>query len=416
MYQIPTSFPMDGSSLYFMAQAAPDHTNVYRFTITLTEPVCPQTLQKAADSIVPRFPTIAARFCPGAFSYTMAPVSQPPQALPDPGLLHTMSKEELERCAYRLYYREDQIILEFFHALADGYGALTFIRGLAAAYLHLRHGFCGPERENMLLAEPDWDAEWEDAYRRHSGGTVTALPQRFACRIPGGSPGDGIGIGSLQVSTQKLRQAAKQSGVSVTTLLSELMAEAVMELQVKNGNAKRPVRIMVPVDLRRQFPSKTLRNFVLYALPTLEAEDLRHSRHQRLMKFQEQLRRQLDRNFLAGQITRNQKIQTNPLFRLLPTSWKFCLMRLSNLIFGETNSSITLTNLGPVAMSDTMATYIKNIEVFLTPRRKSPYNCGLLTCGDITNITISRFGSHTALEDSFFQKLQTLLNFDTPVV
>lgn len=50
------SYAIDHSAILYLAQMGADHTNVYRFSMMLTEPVCPRTLQKAADRFFSGFP------------------------------------------------------------------------------------------------------------------------------------------------------------------------------------------------------------------------------------------------------------------------------------------------------------------------------------------------------------------------
>ena len=196
----------------------------------------------------------------------------------------------------------------------------------------------------------------------------------------------------------------------MTAMLSGILAEAIMDLQNKQGNKRhKPVRIMVPVDLRKRFPSKTLRNFILYALPTLEVQERDLPRLERLRRFQEQIRLQTEKAQLEPQISRNVRLQCNVLFSVVPRALKCLLLRIVYCFFGETNSSITMTNLGPVFLSEEMKQYVNHIDVHLTPRRQSPYNCGLISCGDTTSISITRFGALPELEPLFFGKLQSLL-------
>ena len=51
----------------------------------------------------------------------------------------------------------------------------------------------------------------------------------------------------------------------------------VQNIHQKMGEKKKPVQIMVPINLRRKFPSKTLRNFSLYALPCVRQADMKLS-------------------------------------------------------------------------------------------------------------------------------------------
>lgn len=412
MYLRKTSYPIDNSAILYLAQMGPDHSNVYRFTITLTEPVCPEFLQQAADRICPRFPTIFAGFRPGVFTYSVIPVEDSLQVAEDPGLLHTMLPEELEKCAYRIYYSGCCISIEAFHALTDGYGAVASFRTLAAEYLFLRYGISSPERQEMLESgEPDWEAELHDAYLDHTSATPSGLPGRYAYQLPGRDRDWKVKTSVEHFATGALLRAAKSSGVSMAAFLSGIMAEAIMEIQQRHSSRgkKEPVRIMVPVDLRRQFPSRTLRNFILYALPTLEPGEYEMPRRERMQKIYAQIRSQTSREMLAAQISRNVRLQSSWLFRIIPRIIKCAAMRIAYRFFGESNSSITMTNLGQVPLSEELKCHIRRIDVYLTPRRSSPYNCAIISCGDVTSISITRFGAHPELEQLFFSKLCSVL-------
>ena len=74
-----TLFPVDNSSILFFALMRKNHANTYRFTMTLSEPVCPETLQKAVDRIYRRFPTVIAGFLPGFFTISNSPLFSHPR-------------------------------------------------------------------------------------------------------------------------------------------------------------------------------------------------------------------------------------------------------------------------------------------------------------------------------------------------
>lgn len=410
--KIQASYPIDNSAILYLAQMGPDHTNIYRFSITMAEPVCPELLQKAADRVYSRFPTIFAGFREGAFSCSMVPAAQAPRVEEDPGLLKTMTRAEMSRCAYRIYYSGRDIIIEAFHALTDGYGAIASFRTLTAEYLYLRHGIDSPERQTMLEnGEPDWQEELRDSYLDYCDEKPSGLPNRQACQLMAEERDWQVKTVTEALQTTQLLAAAKRHGVSMTVLVTGLMAESIMELQKKQSRPgqEKPVRIMVPIDLRRQFPSRTYRNFILYALPTMEPGEERLPRQELLQRLHRQLKDQTSREKLAAQIARNVKLQRSLLFRVTPMKLKCAAMRLIYRFFGECNSSITLTNLGPVPLSDVLKEHIRKIECHLTPRRGSPYNCALISCGDTTCISLTRFGAQPELEPLFFSKLRSMV-------
>ena len=407
-------FPVDNASILYLSLIRKDHCNSYRFTMTLTEPVCPGTLQLAVDRIYRRFPTVIAGFHPGIFHYYQVPAKMPPQVQPDPGCLITMSREEIRSCAFRVYYEQSTIAIEAFHALADGFGAIACFTTLVAEYLRLKHGACIPVSETLLdLEHAPMLTELEDAYLEYEQGKPLHLPSRYAYQLPGGdSVRDAVRTHTLQLPAKKLLDASRSHGVSITTLISSVMAASVMEIQKRHKSPAqiKPVRIMVPVDLRRMFPSRTLRNFILYVLPTMEPEDSVKTMTELLRSFAGQMQTQLEQTRMASIMAYNVKTQGSWYFRIIPLFVKLALMRLAYRYFGESNSSVTVTNLGNVRLPEEMQPYVEKMEVTLTPRVRSPYNCAILSYNGQLTIRISRFPQDSELEGLFLNKLDAVLS------
>lgn len=409
-------FPIDNSAILYLALIRKDHTNTYRFTMTLKETICPETLQRAVDRIYQRFPTIIAGFHSGFFRCDQVPAESAPQVQPDPGCLITMTREEIRRCAFRIYYRDTDIILEAFHALTDGYGAVACFTTLVAEYLKLKHGIQIPVCETLVDVEQDPNLrELEDAYLQYEAGTPLHLPSRYAYQLPGGnSVRDTVYTETVQLPARYILEAARTYGVSPTALISAVMATSIMEVQQCYPDKKiRPVRIMVPVDLRRMFPSRTFRNFILYVLPTMEPTESNNPVSELIRSFAGQMQSQLDPSRLASIMAYNVRTQNAWYFRIIPLRLKLAFMRLAYRYFGESNSSITLTNLGNVRLPEEMQPYVEGIEVTLTPRARSPYNCAIISCNGHLSIQISRFRKDSPLEGIFRKKLESLLAGDS---
>ncbi len=405
-------FAIDNSSILYLALIRKDHTNIFRFTLTMSEEIQPELLQKAVDLVYHRFPSIFAGFRPGFFQYTQVQADHPPQAKPDPGCLITMTREEIAQCAYRVYYRDTQIIVESFHALSDGYGIAASFSTLAAEYLKLRYGIQIPAGYPVMDCEHTaTEDELEDSYLTYSNGKPLHMPSRYSYQLPEKEDShDTIHETPMVFPVSDVLNAARRHGVSMTALLSAVMASSVMEVQQTHpGKKLRPVRIMVPIDLRRIFPSSTLRNFILYALPTMEPQERALSIRELANKFSKQIKAHLEKDNLAGIIAYNVRTQNSPFFRVIPSGMKCALMRLAYRFFGESNSSITFTNLGNIALPAEMIPYVKSITLTMTPRARSPYNCGMLTYNGQFFINICRFPEHSNLEPIFAKKLNVIL-------
>lgn len=405
-------FEADNSAILYLSLMRRRHANVYRFTMTMTDPVCPDTLQRAVDRVYRRFPTIICGFRPDFFRYTCVPAKTPPQVRPDPGCLITMQRSEIERCAWRVFWKDNEISFEAFHAVTDGYGAVASFTTLVAEYLRLKYGIAIPLSDPLRdpEAEPG-EQELKDEYLHYAGGKPLHLPSRYAYQLPTRTKEELDVLTTKEaVSTKAILDASHRYGVSATALYSAVMAASIMEVQQRREKKLKPVRIMVPVDLRRMFPSRTLRNFILYALPTLEPEDREKPIGDIMTDFAGQLKEQVEPKRMASIMAYNVKAQASPLFRVIPRAIKLWAMRTAYRYFGESNSCITLTNLGCVKLPQEMACYIQDLQVILTPRDSSPHNCAIMSYGDHMNVNMSRFCKDKELDEVFFRKLHEVIS------
>ncbi len=406
-------YAIDNSAILYLALIRKHHTNIFRFTLQMTEEIRSELLQTAVNRVHHRFPTIFAGFRPGFFHYSQVPAERPPEVKPDPGLLINMTRQEIARCAYRVYYREKEIIIEGFHALTDGYGMVASFSTLAAEYLRLRYGLDIPTGYPVFdTGESPKTEETEDSYLKYADANPLHMPSRYSYQLPGFDPKCGpVHRETMTFSVEELLLAARRYGVSITALLSAVMASSIMELQRSCKQKKlRPVRIMVPIDLRKIFPSKTLRNFILYALPTMEASEYGCSIRELSGKFASQIKAHLEKENLAGIIAYNVKTQKRPVFKALPCRVKCALMRLAYSFFGESNSSLTMTNLGNIALPESMVPYVQAITLTMMPRVRSPYNCGMYSYNGTFFINLCRFPEQSRLEEIFSRKLRPILH------
>lgn len=405
-------YAVDNSSILYLSLIRKHHTNIFRFTITLKERVDPERLQYAVNNVHRRFPTIFAGFQSGFFHYTQVPTKNPPQVVQDPGLLINMTHEEIAQCAYRVYYKDNQVIIEGFHALTDGYGMIASFSTLIAEYLKCSYDLQIPVGYPVFdVTEPVQDEETEDSYLKYTNAMPLHLPSRYSYQLPGMDPKCGpVHRQTLVYPVEELLAASRKYRVSITALLSAVMAESVMELQHMRKEKKlRPVRIMVPIDLRKTFPSQTLRNFILYALPTMEVSEYGTSIQELALRFSRQIKDHLRKENLVGIIAYNVKTQNMLLFKLLPSRLKCSMMRLAYKYFGESNSSLTMTNLGNIALPEVMIPYVESVILTMMPRVRSPYNCGMYSYNGNFFINLCRFPKDSQIEEIFLRNLEKVL-------
>ena len=167
---------------------------------------------------------------------------------------------------------------------------------------------------------------------------------------------------------------------------------------------------MVPADMRKLANSRTLRNCALYALPTMEVSQQHLDLRQLCEVFSAQLKEQASPENLAAMASANVRTQKGWYFKILPWKLKAAALRLGYRLFGESNSSLTLTNLGRVTFPQELKAHVADLKCYMTPRVSSPYGCTILTFGDKLTLNMSSFCPEDELGRRYFDKIQTLLN------
>lgn len=405
------TYPLDNSAIIHLVARKSRHSNSFRLTVSLRDLVSPVILQEAVNRITPRFPCVIAGICPGPFQYSLVPVRQPPKVEYDAVCLAPMSRTDIRTCAVRFLYREDQISAEFFHSLTDGYGGMVVLNTLVAAYLKIRYR-CAIPTSAMTLALDTQPVSTElmDDYLTYAKGRSRRPSGGEAYQLPGQAEEDGIPwVTERFYSADQVTTAAHRYGVSVTVLLSAVMAASVRQIQNSYGKSGQNIQIMVPINLRKLFDSCTLRNFALFALLRVRQTEASGSFAQLTRLCQTQLQAQNTVEYMASVMAGNKSAAAFPLFRALPLPLKKLVLNLAYSIYGERTSCISLSNLGVVTLPEEMREYVNGIEFLLTPRIKSPYNCGVVTYDGILSIHFTRLSREPELETVFFSKLEQIL-------
>ena len=304
------------------------------------------------DIVTPLFPTIVAGIRRGIFQYTVVPVRTPPKVCLEQEYLADMPMDMIERCAMRILYCENRIAVEIFHSLTDGHGGLVFFNTLIAEYL-CQCGLISRDTANSIQCANGGDAEvTADDYMTYAGANTAPLNYEKVYKLPGKTgPNQETRITTQIYDTQELIAAAHYFGVSLTVFLTAVMAEAIFELRKQHPNVRtqqQPLQIMVPVNLRKRFASKTLRNFSLYALPYVTPLQAEIPFEKLIDCIAVQLKEQFSEEHLAAMMTTNVKLQKIPFFRLVPLCIKTFLLRIGFHFCGERNSCLSLSNLGEI--------------------------------------------------------------------
>ena len=405
---------LDNAAKIYPAAQRQNWSNVFRLSTTLTEPVDISTLKTALDVTVRRFPSIAARLRRGLFWYYLQQLEQAPDISPESSYpLTKMSRAEIRRCAFRVIVYDRRIAVEMFHSLTDGTGAMIFLKSLVAEYLQQKYNISIPAQHGVLgrLDEPS-EQELEDSFQKHAGTVQASRQSNDAWRLDGTPEADDfLNLTCFQVPVKAVLEKAHEYGVSLTCFLCAAVMMALQQLQqeqVSNPLHRKSIKILLPVNLRQLFPSKTLRNFAMYTTPEIQPKLGQYSFREICQVVHHRMGIEITPKFMSTMIATNVGNERLWAVRLIPLFLKNLVMKAVFSAVGERKSCLTLSNLGAVRIPQAMASYVERFDFILGVQATAPYNCGVLSYGDTLYINFIRNIREPLLEAKFHQVLQEM--------
>lgn len=388
---------LDNAAKIFPAVKGRELTSVFRITAELKERVKAKPLFDAIAAIEDRFPFYKVRLRAGFFWYYLEQHNVPITVEPDEERpCRAFGKDEL---MFRVLVKENHISAEFSHILTDGAGAFEFLKTLLLTYF----GKCQIPgttiSESVGSDEELLNENYEDAYKRYFKkvkSPVIKMSKAFHVpfRLKARPKFDTLkAIIPLDAITTK----AKAHEVSLTEYLTAVYIFSLQKIHnqqsafSKNRSSK-IIRIEVPVNLRKMFPSETMRNFSLYVMPGIDLR-LGHYTFDEIVKtVYHQMQLETDKKLINKMISRNVGGEKIPLVRAMPLFLKSLLLSRLYRVATRHYSGV-VTNFGKVRLPTHISDQI-NLFILIPPPPNNilKTNCGVI--GFNNNLVLS-FGNIT---------------------
>jgi hypothetical protein len=380
----------------------------FRLSMTLKAPIRVALLAEALRAVLRRCPYYQVHLRRGFFWYYLQRHDAPPS-------LHPMSEATISAIPawrrdtdlFRVQVRGATIAVDFSHILTDGTGGLIFLGTLVTRYLEL----CGVNIDDWApFLDPSEAAsaeEYEDAHNRFFDPRAPR-PARLskAYRLPGPLE-HRYRIITGRMAVSGVLERARAHGVSLTEYLGALYLFSLMQIRERRerrGERVGPsvIRLEVPVDMRRFFSSKTVRNFSLYVSPEIDVSLGGYSFAEVVQKVHHSLKMQIDARELGRQIGRNVRAERHPVIRAAPLIVKDLVLSVAYQRLGETAYSGVLTNLGTIAVPPAVEPHIESFGALINPSYGMKKNCVVASFRDALQVSFGSIVASRDLERDFF--------------
>ncbi|NHJ48084.1 MAG: hypothetical protein FK733_09880 [Asgard group archaeon] len=406
-------YRLDNAATIFSLVNSDRITCLFRLSATLENPIEKELLQQALNNTIERFPYYKVELRRGLFWYYWE--SNPGKPIVIDDSRNPMQKMPITKRGifpFRVRVFNSRIAVEFHHSITDGTGALIFLKTLIAEYFFLKGIEKVDWQDVFRLDDQPHPEEYEDGYKKNYQETIPS-PSRLSKGFHLPYNLEPKGIYNLTTGIMDVKEILKVSRALNVTLTEYLIAVYLDALQdilfnlpynLRKKNMK-PIRIMVPVNLRKIFPSQTMRNFSLMVTPEIDPRLGRHSFSEILKHVYHYMRVEVSDKFINQQVARNVRGELHPLVRAVPLPIKKLFGKIIYNSFGRSGHSGGLTNLGRVTMPEELNHYIKDIQFIpgMSPITKS--TCAIISFKDKLYINFGSQIKEKTLEKLFFSKL-----------
>lgn len=405
---------LDNAAKIYPAALRKKWSNVFRLSATLSEPVDRDVLRAALDVTLRRFPSIGVRLRKGIFWFYLERVPGVPEITEEQSypLVH-MSYASIRECAFRVVVYKNRIAVELFHALTDGTGGMIFLKTLLAEYLSRKYGISVPNTDGVLcrMDEPSPE-ELQDSFIKNAGTVSAGRKEATAYRLTGTTEPDGfVHLTTFMLDAAEVKARAHEYSATVTEFLTAAMMQAILRLQaekVPHRSRRKPVKVLVPVNLRSLFPSKTLRNFALFITPELDPKLGDYSFDEICKAVHHRMGIDNTAKQMSMKIAANVNSEKLPILKVMPLFVKNAAMKAVFDAVGERKSCLCMSNLGNVRLPEIMRQYVTRMDFIIGVPSCSAYNCALLSYGGTTYINLVRSIEEPELEMHFYKVLREL--------
>ena len=397
---------LDNAAKLFSAASSPKDTRVFRFYCELKEEVKEEILQEALNQTIQKYPVFLSVMRKGFFWHYLEKSELRPvvrEEYKEPcSSLYVRDKKTL---LFEVTYYEKRINFEVFHALTDGTGATEFLRELVKNYLYLIHeeDLEPVELSNQYLTVKDQE---DDSFSRYYDPDFPRKKKKKirAVQIKKGGKGyEELQINEASMSVKELLGIAREKKVSMSVLLTAAFICAIHE-EMSRMQEKKPVILMVPVNLRKIFPSDSMLNFFGYIEPGYQFGGGKDSFEDVLEAVKLYFQENLSKEHMAGRMNELIAIEKHKILKWAPLELKNRCIR-AGAKMAEQEVTAVLSNMSVVKMPEDYAQYIEKFGVYTSTNRTELCICSFQ---DTLSLGFTSRYDSTNIQRNFYRILKEL--------
>ena len=208
------------------------------------------------------------------------------------------------------------------------------------------------------------------------------------------------------IDVNDLKKECSIYNVTITQYLSAVLIYSIYFANYKKNNGKKPIKLCIPVNLKKYFQSKTISNFFSYITLEIFLNNIDATFENILELVKNDFNRKLTEEEIIKTMSANVKLGNNLAVRTVPLILKKILVRLSYIEIRK-YTTITFSNIGRIGIIGKYKEYIDNFLMLIAPEPVERIKCSSCTFEDKMVFTFTSILEDSNIEKVFYEFLKS---------
>lgn len=398
---------LDNSAKIFPIIATKKFSTVFRISVLLNKKVQKDILEQAVNMACSTYEEFKVKLRRGFFWYYLEVNAKPIKIEEEKNYpCKPLNKKKNNNYLFQITYFNNKINLEIFHSLTDGNTAIEFFKEIVYKYIDIKNGFDNTNiKKNVNNTEDSYIKNYnkKKAIRGKSKRAYILRGEKF--------PLYAIGVIHGIINLQQLKNVSKKYNCTVTQYITAVLAYSIYKENVEDKESKKPIKICIPVNLKKYFASSTITNFFSYITIEVVPKEIENL-NSVINITKKEFDKKLNQENLEKTMDSNVKIGKNTFIRMLPLFLKKISTQLSYIEIRKYTTT-TISNLGQVNIDKKYKPFIKNVLFLLAPESVEKTKCSVCTYENNLVVTFTSILKETKIQKEFFDILhEESINFE----
>ena len=400
---------LDNSAKIFPLQESNKYSTVFRYSAVLKETIDKAVLEKAVERALIRYSAFKVRLRKGFFWYYLE--ENPKKVIVRKEIYYPckrINQNDNNGYLFNVTYFERKINIEIFHSLTDGNGGLIFFREIIYNYLDMKHKEL-QDKEERKARKIEFDTE--DSYiANYDKKSKKKLGTKRAYILKGKELNLGqVSVNHLLVDSNDIKAECNKYNLSTTQYFTSVLIWSIYNANVlkydRHLKNKKPIKVCIPVNLKKYYRSKTMSNFFSYI--SVDAEMETCISFEDITDFvRSEFEKKLSQEEILKTMSDTTKIGQNVLIGSIPFFLKKLIIRSIYREF-QKYLSITYSNIGKVGIIGKYQDYIDYFLFLIAPEHIEKIKCSSCNYLDKIIFTFTSVLNDNSIEKYFLNFLKS---------